>query len=86
MRYSPVLLRTFGALPWGTSGSYRVNPDPQNVGVPGAGPRSGHPNLDRASNVEIGVECQIFGIVISFNWGASFFYNKGDNQGIIRVH
>ena len=41
-------------------------------------------HLDRASNVEIGVECQIFVIVISFNWGK--FYNLGHIQGIIRVH
>ena len=30
---------------------------------------SGSCHLDGASNVEIGVECQIFVIVISFNWG-----------------
>ena len=30
---------------------------------------SGSCHLDRASNVKIGVECQIFVIVIFFNWG-----------------
>ena len=41
-------------------------------------------HLDRGSDVEIGVECQIFVIVISFN--AAEFYNLGHIQGIIRVH
>ena len=44
---------------------------------------SGSCHLDRASNVEIGVECQIFAIVIFFNCR---FYNLGYIQGIIRVH
>ena len=30
---------------------------------------SGSCHLDRASNVEIGVECQIFVFVIFFSWG-----------------
>ena len=30
--------------------------------------------LDRASNVEIGVECQIFVVVISFNCGQVLQY------------
>ena len=30
---------------------------------------SGSCHLDTALNVEIGIECQIFVIVISFNWG-----------------
>ena len=30
---------------------------------------SGSFHLDRASNFEIGVECQMFGIVIFFNYG-----------------
>ena len=40
-------------------------------------------HLDRASNVKIGVECQIFVIVILT---AAEFYNLGHIQGIIRVH
>ena len=39
-------------------------------------------HLDRAPNVEIGVECQIFVIVIFFNCGRVL----GHNQGILRVH
>ena len=46
---------------------------------------SGSCHLDRASNVEIGVECQIFVIVIFFLTVAEF-YNLGHIQGIIRVH
>ena len=44
---------------------------------------SGSCHLDRASNVEIGVECQIFVIVIFFNcsqvlqFGAHSRYHKG---------
>ena len=45
---------------------------------------SGSCHLDRASNVEIGVKCQIFVIVIFFK--CSEFYNLGHIQGIIRVH
>ena len=45
---------------------------------------SGSCHLDRASNVEIGVECQIFVIVI-FSTAAKS-YNLGYIQGIIRVH
>ena len=44
---------------------------------------SGSCHLDRALNFEIGVECQIFVIVI-FLTGAKF-YNLGHIQGIIRV-
>ena len=40
--------------------------------------------LDRASNVKIGFECQIFVIVIFLT--AAEFYNLGHIQGIIRVH
>jgi hypothetical protein len=39
-------------------------------------------HLDRASNVEIGVECQIFVIVLT----VAKLYNLGHIQGIIRVH
>ena len=46
---------------------------------------SGSCHLDRASNVEIGVECQIFVIVIFFLTAAKF-YNMGHIQGIIRVY
>ena len=44
---------------------------------------SGSCHFDRASNVETGVECQIFVIVIFFNWGqvlqvgAHSMYYKG---------
>ena len=44
---------------------------------------SGACHLDRASNVEIGVECQIFVIVIFLT--ASKFYNLGHIQGMIRA-
>ena len=40
---------------------------------------SGSCHLDRSSNFEIGVECQIFVTVAEF-------YNLGHIQGIIRVH
>ena len=40
--------------------------------------------LERASNVKIGVECQIFDIVIFLT--ATKFYNLGQIQGIITVH
>ena len=43
---------------------------------------SGSCHLDRASNVEIGVECQIFVIVLT----VAAFYSLGRIQGIIRVH
>ena len=46
---------------------------------------SGSCHLDRASNVEIGVERQIFVIVFFFLTSAEF-YNLGHIQGIIRVH
>ena len=46
---------------------------------------SGSCHLDRALNVKIGVECQIFVIVIFFLTAAKF-YNLGHIQGIIRVH
>ena len=45
---------------------------------------SGSCHLDRASNVEIGVEGQIFVIVIFLT--AAEFYNLAHIQGIIRVH
>ena len=45
---------------------------------------SGSCHLDRASNVEIGVECQMFVIAIFLT--AVEFYNLGHIQGIIRVH
>ena len=45
---------------------------------------SGSCHLDRASNVEIGGECQIFVIVIFLT--AAEFYNLGHIQGIIMVH
>ena len=41
--------------------------------------------LDRASNVEIGFECQIFVIVI-FLTVADLGHNLGHIQGIIRLH
>ena len=41
-------------------------------------------HLNRASNVEIGVECQIFVVVIFLT--AAEFNNLGHIQGIIRVH
>jgi hypothetical protein len=40
---------------------------------------SGSCHLDRASNVEIGVECQIFVIVFFFNYNR--FYNLGHILG-----
>ena len=40
-------------------------------------------HLERASNVEIGVECQIFLIVIFLT--ATEFYNLGHTQGIIKL-
>ena len=43
---------------------------------------SGSSHLDRASNVKIGVEYQIFVIVIFFYCGQ--FYNLGHIQDIIR--
>jgi len=46
---------------------------------------SGSCHLDRALNVETGVEFQIFVIAIFFKCGAEF-YNLGHIQGIIRVH
>ena len=45
---------------------------------------SGSCHLDRASNVEIGVECQMFVIVIFLT--VAKFYNLGHIQGIITVH
>ena len=45
---------------------------------------SGSCYLDKALNVEIGVECQIFVTVIFFDCG-NYFYNLGHIQGIIRV-
>ena len=45
---------------------------------------SGSCHLDRALNVEIGVECQMFVIVIFLT--AAEFYNLGHIQGIISVH
>jgi hypothetical protein len=45
-------------------------------------PGSNH--LDRATNVEIGVECQIL-VLLSFLTEAEF-YNLWHIQGIIRVH
>ena len=39
---------------------------------------------DRASNVEIGVECQIF-VIVAFLTVAEF-YNLGHIRGIKRVH
>ena len=46
---------------------------------------SGSCHLDRASNVEIGVEWQTFVIVIFLT--ATEFYNLGQIQGIkIRIH
>ena len=42
---------------------------------------SGSCHLDRASNVEIGVECQVFVILLSFLTAAEF-YNVGRIQGI----
>ena len=44
---------------------------------------SGSCHLDRASNVEIGVECEIF-VIFTF-LTAPEFYNLGHIQGIIRV-
>ena len=44
---------------------------------------SGSGHLDRALNVEIGVECQIFVIVIFLTM--TQFYNVGRIQGIMRV-
>ena len=41
-------------------------------------------HLDRVLTVEIGVECQIFVIVIILT--AAAFYNFGHTRGIIRVH
>jgi hypothetical protein len=43
---------------------------------------SGSCHLDRALNVEIGVECQI----LSFFLTEAKFYNLGHIQSIIRVH
>ena len=44
-------------------------------------------HFDKASNVKIGVECQIFVVVIFFAFlSAAEFYNFGPIQGIIRVH
>ena len=45
---------------------------------------SGSCHLNRALNVEIGVEFQIF-IIVTFLTTAEF-YNLGHIQGIIRVH
>ena len=45
---------------------------------------SGSCHLDRASNVKIGVECQIFVIVIFLT--ATKFYNLGHIQGILKEH
>ena len=45
---------------------------------------SGLCHLDRASNVEMGVECQIF-VSVTFLTPAEF-YHLGHIQGIIRVH
>ena len=45
---------------------------------------SGSCHLDRALNVKIGVECQIFVIIIFLT--AVEFYNLGHIQGITRVH
>ena len=45
---------------------------------------SGSCLLDRALNVEIGVECQIL-LLLSFLTAAEF-YNLGHILGIIRVH
>ena len=45
---------------------------------------SGSCHLDWASNVKIGVECQIFVIVIFLT--VAEFYNLGHIQGIIRMH
>ena len=45
---------------------------------------SGSCHFDRGSIVEIGVECQIFVIVIFLS--AAEFYNLGHIQGIIWVH
>ena len=45
---------------------------------------SGSCHLDRVSNVENGVECQIFVIAISFNCSRVLQY--GAIQGIKRVH
>ena len=47
---------------------------------------SGSCRLDRASNVEIGAECQIFAIVLLSFLTAAKFYNLGHIQGIKRVH
>ena len=47
---------------------------------------SGSCHLDRASNVKIGVECQI-SICYCYRFlTADEFYNLGHIQGIIRVH
>ena len=46
---------------------------------------SGSCHLDRASNVEIGVECQIKLLLLS-SLTAAELYNLGYIQGIIRVH
>ena len=45
---------------------------------------SGSCHLDRALNVQIGVECQIF-VIVKFLTAVEF-YNFGHIQGIIRVH
>ena len=45
---------------------------------------SGSCHLDKASNVKIGVECQIFVIAIFLT--VAEVYNLGHIQGIIRVH
>ena len=45
---------------------------------------SGSCHLDRASNVKIGIECQMF-VILSF-LTAGEFYNFGHIQGILRVN
>ena len=45
---------------------------------------SGSCHLDKASNVKIGVECQIFVVVIFLT--AAEFYNLEHIQGMIRMY